>query len=55
MLAWIGLERYNFEEEAQRLAYRWCHTLTKAFVYVLVVLVGFFFLQFLVPVTTMVL
>jgi alpha,alpha-trehalase len=32
MLAWVGLLRYGFEEEAQRLAYRWCHMVTKAFV-----------------------
>lgn len=32
MLAWVGLQRYGFEEEAQRLAYRWCYMVTKAFV-----------------------
>jgi len=32
MLAWVGLLRYGFEEETQRLAYRWCHMVTKAFV-----------------------
>ena len=32
MLAWVGLLRYGFEEEAQRLAYRWCFMVTKAFV-----------------------
>jgi alpha,alpha-trehalase len=31
MLAWVGLQRYGFEEEAQRLAYRWLHMVTKAF------------------------
>ena len=29
MLAWGGLRRYGFEEEAQRLAYRWLHMITK--------------------------
>ena len=29
MLAWDGLRRYGFEEEAQRLAYRWLHMITK--------------------------
>lgn len=32
MLAWTGLLRYGFEEEAQRLAYRWIYMVTKAFV-----------------------
>jgi len=32
MLAWAGLLRYGFEDEAQRLAYRWCCMVTKAFV-----------------------
>ena len=32
MLAWVGLQRYGFEDEAQRLAYRWCYMVTKAFV-----------------------
>ena len=32
MLAWIGLLRYSFEEDAQRLAYRWILMCTKAFV-----------------------
>ncbi|KAK3686947.1 alpha,alpha-trehalase nth1 [Vermiconidia calcicola] len=32
ILAWTGLIRYGFEEEAQRLAYRWIYMCTKAFV-----------------------
>lgn len=32
MLAWIGLQRYNHEKEAQRLAYRWLYMVTKSFV-----------------------
>lgn len=32
ILAWIGFQRYNFQEEAERLAYRWCYMVTKAFV-----------------------
>lgn len=32
MLAWVGLQRYGFEEEAQRLAYKWLYMVTKAFV-----------------------
>ncbi|KAK4539450.1 hypothetical protein LTR36_010927 [Oleoguttula mirabilis] len=32
ILAWTGLLRYGFEEEAQRLAYRWIYMCTKAFV-----------------------
>jgi alpha,alpha-trehalase len=32
MLAWHGFLRYGFEEEAQRLAYRWLNMCTKAFV-----------------------
>lgn len=32
ILAWIGFQRFGFEEEAQRLAYRWIHMVTKAFV-----------------------
>ena len=32
LLAWQGLERYGFNEQARRLAYRWCYTITKAFV-----------------------
>ncbi|KAK7517489.1 neutral trehalase [Phyllosticta citricarpa] len=32
MLAWVGFERYGYEAEAQRLAYKWCYMVTKAFV-----------------------
>jgi alpha,alpha-trehalase len=32
ILAWTGLLRFGFEEEAQRLAYRWIYMCTKAFV-----------------------
>ncbi|KAE9990129.1 hypothetical protein EG327_001817 [Venturia inaequalis] len=32
MLAWIGLQRYGFDEEAQRLIYKWLFMVTKAFV-----------------------
>ena len=32
ILAWTGFLRYGFEDEAQRLAYRWIHMCTKAFV-----------------------
>lgn len=32
ILAWTGLLRYGYEEEAQRLAYRWVYMVTKAFV-----------------------
>lgn len=32
ILAWTGLQRFGFEAEAQRLAYRWLHMCTKAFV-----------------------
>ncbi|KAF2726209.1 glycoside hydrolase family 37 protein [Polychaeton citri CBS 116435] len=32
ILAWVGLQRFGFEEEAQRLAYRWIYMVTKAFV-----------------------
>lgn len=32
MLAWTGLIRYGYEEEAQRLAYKWLYMITKAFV-----------------------
>jgi neutral trehalase len=32
MLAWIGLRRYGYEEDAQRLAYKWLFMMTKAFV-----------------------
>ena len=31
ILAWAGLLRYGFQEEAQRLAYRWLYMCTKAF------------------------
>jgi len=32
MLAWTGLLRYSFNEEAERLAYKWLFMVTKAFV-----------------------
>lgn len=32
ILAWVGLERYGFTDEAQRTAYRWLYMMTKAFV-----------------------
>ena len=32
MLAWQGLEKYGYREEAQRLAYKWLYMVTKAFV-----------------------
>ena len=32
ILAWVGLQRYGFEEEAQRLCYKWLYMVTKAFV-----------------------
>jgi alpha,alpha-trehalase len=32
MLAWGGLRNYGYEEEAQRLAYKWLYMVTKAFV-----------------------
>lgn len=32
MLAWIGLQRYGYHDEAKRLAYRWLSMMTKAFV-----------------------
>jgi alpha,alpha-trehalase len=32
MLAWAGLQRYGFEEECQRLTYKWLYMVTKAFV-----------------------
>lgn len=32
ILAWTGLLRYGFESDAQRLAYRWIHMVTRAFV-----------------------
>jgi len=31
ILAWNGMQRYGYIEEAQRLAYRWCHMVTNAF------------------------
>ncbi|PWZ00833.1 LOW QUALITY PROTEIN: putative neutral trehalase [Testicularia cyperi] len=32
VLAWVGLERYGYLEEARRLAYRWMYMMTLAFV-----------------------
>jgi len=32
ILAWIGMQRYGYDAEAQRLAYRWLFMVTKAFV-----------------------
>ena len=32
MLAWTGLLRYGYREEAERLAYKWLYMITKAFV-----------------------
>ncbi|CAH7671903.1 alpha,alpha-trehalase [Phakopsora pachyrhizi] len=32
ILAWVGLERYGFTDQAQRIAYRWLYMMTKAFV-----------------------
>lgn len=32
LLAWVGLQRYGYESDAQRLAYRWLYMVTKAFV-----------------------
>jgi alpha,alpha-trehalase len=32
MLAWTGLIRYSFTEEAERIAYKWLFMVTKAFV-----------------------
>ncbi|KAL5373240.1 hypothetical protein DPSP01_012871 [Paraphaeosphaeria sporulosa] len=32
ILAWVGLQRYGYNDEAQRLAYRWIYMVTKAFV-----------------------
>ncbi|KAK5662719.1 hypothetical protein OQA88_6125 [Cercophora sp. LCS_1] len=32
MLAWTGLHRYSFHDEAERLAYKWLFMITKAFV-----------------------
>ncbi len=31
MLAWTGLIRYNYTEEAERLAYRWLLMITRAY------------------------
>ncbi|EKM58523.1 glycoside hydrolase family 37 protein [Phanerochaete carnosa HHB-10118-sp] len=32
IMTWVGLERYGYLEEAQRLAYRWMYMMTTAFV-----------------------
>lgn len=32
MLAWMGLRRYGYTDDAFRLAYRWLYMVTKAFV-----------------------
>ena len=32
MLAWTGFLRYGYQEEAERLAYKWLYMITKAFV-----------------------
>lgn len=32
ILAWDGLKKYGYHEEAERLAYRWLHMITKVFV-----------------------
>ena len=32
MLAWTGLNRYGYQEEAERLAYKWLYMMTRAFV-----------------------
>ena len=32
ILAWSGLMRYGFQDEAERLAYKWLYMVTKAFV-----------------------
>jgi len=32
MMAWAGLERYGFGEDAARVAYRWLYMMTRAFV-----------------------
>ncbi|KAI9831685.1 MAG: hypothetical protein M1819_004751 [Sarea resinae] len=32
MLAWTGLVRFGYQEEAQRMAYKWLYMITKAFV-----------------------
>jgi alpha,alpha-trehalase len=31
MLAWVGLQKYGYHDEAERLAYRWLYMVTKAF------------------------
>lgn len=31
ILAWDGLRRYGYEEEAERIAYRWLHMMTRTF------------------------
>lgn len=30
-MAWVGLERYGFIQEASRLAYRWIYLMTMCF------------------------
>ncbi|TNY22358.1 alpha,alpha-trehalase-neutral trehalase [Rhodotorula diobovata] len=32
IMAWVGLQKYGYNHEAQRLAYRWLHMLTTGFV-----------------------
>jgi len=32
IMAWVGMQRYGFTEDAQRLAYRWIYMMTTAFV-----------------------
>jgi alpha,alpha-trehalase len=32
ILAWVGMERYGFMDDAARLAYRWCYMMTICFV-----------------------
>ncbi|GAA5887318.1 hypothetical protein JCM6882_002490 [Rhodosporidiobolus microsporus] len=32
IMAWVGLSKYGYQHEAQRLAYRWLHMLTTGFV-----------------------
>ncbi|BGP14321.1 hypothetical protein JCM10213_004448 [Rhodosporidiobolus nylandii] len=32
IMAWVGLHKYGYQHEAQRLAYRWIHLLTTGFV-----------------------
>ncbi|KAI7959515.1 hypothetical protein MJO28_003306 [Puccinia striiformis f. sp. tritici] len=32
ILAWVGLERYGYTQQSQRVAYRWLYMMTKAFV-----------------------